>query len=166
MKDTSEAYRDLCASAFPGPHWLLVWFVGWPLVLCVKTLTMAPWAALMYPALNSPFTKPTIEPVVLMILVWFTQFNRLALRFMARVGSVLLAPIAHILIMVFIKKVIFGRITKPGARDTSQWTLFRLWFMQQLLPGQDLGGITRIIGTHYEPGRHTVIIFRNHSIYC
>ena len=52
--------------------------------------------------------------------------------------------------VVFVKRVIIGPF-KPGPKDTSGgWGTTRHWIMAQLLPSGTLGGVTILLGKHYE----------------
>ena len=150
MKDTKPEYAELCRANFPAPHWLLTWLVGFPLIFCIKFAEKLPWLLLMYFPLSVPFfVGVPNRPTILLLLIWFTDINRLPFRFLARITKNVFGPFIYLFLVIVIKRLILGRF-KAGPFDTSQWNLFRHWLMSRLLPGKDLGGVTEIIGTHYE----------------
>ena len=55
----------------------------------------------------------------------------------------------YLALCILTKWLVVGKFT-PGARERSEWNVFKHWLMLQLLPGKELGGVAHLIGSHYE----------------
>lgn len=69
---------------------------------------------------------------------------------MARVADALFAPFIKLGLGILIRRLVGSPHQEPGARDTSQLCLFRLWLTEALVPGKGLCGVSELVGTHYE----------------
>jgi hypothetical protein len=50
-----------------------------------------------------------------------------------------------------VKWLIIGKFTEMNEEEKLQpWNRFRYWLMAKLLPGGGLGGVAKLVGTHYE----------------
>jgi acyl-CoA synthetase (AMP-forming)/AMP-acid ligase II/acetyltransferase-like isoleucine patch superfamily enzyme len=106
VDDAAYEYAALCRANFPGPHWLLQLFVGWPIVIVVEIAALLPWAGVMFFALNVVFFTATgVEPSILLLFIWFTQLNRLYIRVAAQVAHRLLSPFVRLLLGMLVKKL-------------------------------------------------------------
>lgn len=62
-----------------------------------------------------------------------------------------MVPFLRLFVVVLLKRNFIGRFRAMGeAGKKNPWLLFRYWIMQRLLAGGNLGGVARLVGTHYE----------------
>ncbi|KAI8337869.1 hypothetical protein BC941DRAFT_352090 [Chlamydoabsidia padenii] len=149
--DTPEgmAFADLCRTNFPQPHLLLQLLVGWPLIIVINFIAHIPWFAVIYLLTNevifSSFTSNQFTEVIL----YFADPGRVGYHFLAVVVRDNVVPFVYLFAVILFKRLVIGKF-KPGPRRRDQVSLMRFWLMEKLLPGGDLHGVTKRIGTHYE----------------
>jgi hypothetical protein len=59
-------------------------------------------------------------------------------------------PYIRLIVAIVIKRNLIGEFTPLSAEEKRQpWNAFRYWLMARLLPGGSLGGVAKLVGTHY-----------------
>ncbi|CAE7636081.1 unnamed protein product [Symbiodinium microadriaticum] len=101
-------------------------------------------------AKSSGWYSADIHSVYHAFLWWITP-ERLKYYFLIRVLKRCIVPYFKLLIVIFIKRTLIGKF-EPLSYDEKQqdWNRFRYWLMAKLLPGGHLGGVSKLVGTHYE----------------
>lgn len=154
--EASEAephYRDYCRTAFPTPPAWLIILVGLPILLVVAALSRVPWFIGLHLMVADAKANGWYEPEIHSMLhafLWWIRPRRLAYYFLLRAIRRCLVPFVHLGCSILIKWTIIGRFRPMGEVEKNQpWNAFRYWLMARLLPGGSLGGVAKLVGTHY-----------------
>jgi hypothetical protein len=60
-------------------------------------------------------------------------------------------PYIRLALAIVVKQLLIGRFTPLTAEEKGQtWNCFRYWLMARILPPGSLGGVAKLVGTHYE----------------
>lgn len=78
--------------------------------------------------------------------------ERLFYYFCLRIIQKVAVPPVQLAIIILIKWTVIGKFTpiETAAERAAPFTTFKYWLMSELLPGGDLSGVAKLIGTHYE----------------
>ncbi|SAL96550.1 hypothetical protein [Absidia glauca] len=149
--DTPEgmAYADLCRTNFPSPHLLLQLLVGWPLIIIINFISFIPWFGVIYLLTAEVFFENATANQFTEVILYFAEPERVGYHFLAVVVRDNVVPFLYLFAVIIFKRLFIGKF-KAGARRRDQLSLLRFWLMEKLLPGGDLGGVTKRLGTHYE----------------
>ncbi|KAJ2955650.1 hypothetical protein NQZ79_g8377 [Umbelopsis isabellina] len=149
--DTTEGmnYSELCRTNFPAPHVLLTIFVGWPIIIVAKFFAFLPWFAVIFLLTREVFFEKASQNQFAELILYFAEPERVGYHFLAVVVRDNITPFFYLAAVLAIKKCIIGKF-QPGPRDRRQLSLLRYWLMEKLMPGGDLGGVARLVGSHYE----------------
>lgn len=154
-QDDAEAhYRDYCRTAHAAPPAWMVLLLGVPILLAVTAISMLPWfyglRLMVASAKSEGWYKADIRTVAGAFKWWITP-QRLKYYFVLRATRRCLIPYIKLGLAILIKWTIIGRFTPQGAAEkASSWNRFRYWLMARLLRGGELGGVAKLVGTHYE----------------
>ena len=59
-------------------------------------------------------------------------------------------PFIHLIFSILVKWLVIGRFRPMEQSEKERpWNTFRYWLMARLLPGGNLGGVAKLVGTHY-----------------
>ncbi|CAO3592963.1 unnamed protein product [Absidia cylindrospora] len=149
--DTPEGmlFADLCRTNFPQPHLLLQLLVGWPVIVVINFIAHIPWFAVIYLLTNEVFFENVTANQFSEVILYFAEPERVGYHFLAVVVRDNVVPFVYLFAVIVFKRLVIGKF-KPGPRRRDQMSLMRFWMMEKLLPGGDLHGVTKRIGTHYE----------------
>jgi acetyltransferase-like isoleucine patch superfamily enzyme len=149
--DTPEgmAFADLCRTNFPQPHMLLQLLVGWPVIVVINFIAYIPWFAVIYLLTAEVFFESLTSNQFTEVILYFAEPERVGYHFLAVVVRDNVVPFVYLFAVIIFKRLVIGKF-KAGPRCHSQLSLMRFWLMEKLLPGGDLHGVTKRIGTHYE----------------
>lgn len=147
-------YIFIYRTAFQSPPWQLVLFIGIPILVLVNAITLVPWyfilKCMVYSAKSGGWYVTRIDSVWHAFQWWITP-NRLFYYFLLRIIRRCVVPFIRILVTIIIKWTIIGKFTPMNAYQKQRpWNIFRYWLMSRLEPGGNLGGLSRLIGSHYE----------------
>ncbi|OZJ05493.1 hypothetical protein BZG36_01888 [Bifiguratus adelaidae] len=143
------AYRDLCRTRFPSPNLWLQVFLGWPIIVLLNIFALIPWFGTIFLLTYEVFFQMQSKSQFSDLLLYFADPERVGYHFLAVVVRDNIYPFLYLALVIIFKTLVIGRF-KPGPRPVDQWNLLRYWLMEKLMPGDDLGGVTRLIGSHYE----------------
>ena len=154
VEDAEAHYRDYARPGFMSPPAYLILFVGIPILLLVLIISYVPWyfglKIMVQSARSNGWYDAEITSIYAAFQWWVTP-QRLFYYFILRVIRRCLIPPLKLLTVVLIKKLIIGKFEPMEFEEKKKpWNRFRYWLMSKLLPGGGLGGVARLVGTHYE----------------
>merc|ERR1719502_593673 len=151
MHDSVRSNRDTCRPAFRGPHWALVFFLGYPILTLVSLIPLLPWIGNLFLMVNVAMDEHWFETIhnLFDLLKWFTTPERIGFHILGKVIRGTVSPLLYVALCILTKWCVIGKFT-AGPRNRSEWNIFKHWLMSQLLPGKDLAGVTHLVGTHYD----------------
>ena len=154
IKDADPEYRKFVRQAFQQPSAAHVLCVGVPILLLVNIVAFVPWyfglMYMVYSAKANGWYESEIHSVFHAFLWWIAP-QRLFYYFLLRIIRRCVVPFIRLALVVGIKRWIIGPFVPMGERDKRKpWNRMRYWLMYRLLPGGNLGGVARLVGSHYE----------------
>ncbi|CAF3236203.1 unnamed protein product [Rotaria sp. Silwood2] len=132
--------------------------LGWPVVILVTMLSYIPWIALL-PLLTDRSSHSMGLHSIMSIIYYFAHGKRVAFHLVALIARDTISPYIYIVCCILVKRLIIGKFREHEQEEQKstyrsnikrQIHLLRHWLMQKLLPGGDLNGFSRLVGTHYE----------------
>eukprot|EP00929_Paragymnodinium_shiwhaense_P018658 TRINITY_DN12974_c0_g2_i1.p1 TRINITY_DN12974_c0_g2~~TRINITY_DN12974_c0_g2_i1.p1 ORF type:complete len:1770 (-),score=371.34 TRINITY_DN12974_c0_g2_i1:100-5346(-) len=133
------------------PFWLRL-LCGYPILLGRRLFKYIPVLILLHHMILDQVDDKEFVTVG-DVLTFFTRPARVPFFVCASVLSQTVCPILALLYAIMIKKTVIGRFKETRAAekpDMSAWQLFRPWLMAKLLKDKQLGGVTKLLGRHYE----------------
>jgi acetyltransferase-like isoleucine patch superfamily enzyme len=134
---------------FPAPHFLVTLLLGWPVIIFVTFISYLPWFAVIFLLTREVFFEKASQNQFAELVLYFAEPERVGYHFLAVVVRDNVTPFFYLAAVIAVKHLFIGKF-KAGPRDRRQMSLLKYWLMEKLMPGGDLGGVTRLIGTHYE----------------
>lgn len=132
--------------AGPRPLWKAV---GYLIVALVNIIAYLPILAMLIVLTRMWWYHENLETVQA-VFIWFVQWQRVLFYLAIKAVNEIVCPWMYFFAVVFVKRVVIGPF-KPGPKDNSGgWGTTRHWVMAQLLPSGTLGGVTILLGKHYE----------------
>ena len=150
LESARDENRDYCTKNFPGPR--LAWrlFVGWPIIGFVNLVAFAPVLGMLFLITQMDFYVSDLEGSPTAIMEWFSGWERIGYYMAIKVVRECVVPWFNFFAILFVKRAIVGKF-RPGPRNTDGgWQSFRHWIMAQLLSDGTLGGVTLLLGKHYD----------------
>ncbi|KAI9283758.1 hypothetical protein BC943DRAFT_326990 [Umbelopsis sp. AD052] len=149
--DTTQGmnFSELNRMNFPAPHFLVSLIFGWPIVIFVKFFAFLPWFAVIFLLTREVFFEKASQNQFAELILYFAEPERVGYHFLAVIVRDNITPFFYLAGVIAMKRLFIGKF-KAGPRDRRQISLLKYWLMEKLMPGGDLGGVTRLIGTHYE----------------
>jgi hypothetical protein len=128
--------------------------VGIPILLFVLAISFMPWffvlKTMVIDAKEHGWYQADIHSIYHAFLWWITP-RRLAYFFFLRIVKRCVVPFIRLFVVILIKWLIIGEFREMTLIEKSTpWNRFRYWLMSKLLPGGGLGGVAKLVGTHYE----------------
>jgi acetyltransferase-like isoleucine patch superfamily enzyme len=153
--DDAEAhYRDYARPGFAAPPPILILLVGIPVLFIVLIISYLPWYfGLKIMVQNARFYGWYDQEIytIYAAFQWWVTPERLFYYFLLRVIRRCFVPPLRLLAVIAIKKLIIGKfVPMDKIGKMKPWNRLRYWIMSKLLPGGGLGGVARLVGTHYE----------------
>lgn len=154
-KDDAEPnYRDYCRPGFLQPPAYTIILLGCPILILVTSIGLIPWyiglRIMVSSAKYGGWYESDIHSIFHAFLWWITP-QRLFYYFLVRIIRRCFVPPLRLLVIIAIKKWLIGPFVPLDAEQKKQpWNRFRYWLMSRLLPGGSLGGVSKLVGTHYE----------------
>ena len=143
---TSNDQFNTTLFAGPRPLWKAV---GYAIVAFVNFIAYLPILAMLIVLTRMWWYHESLENVQA-VFIWFVQWQRVLFYLGIKAVNEIICPWVYFFTVVFVKRVIIGPF-KPGPKDNSGgWGTTRHWIMAQLLPSGTLGGVTILLGKHYE----------------
>jgi acyl-CoA synthetase (AMP-forming)/AMP-acid ligase II/acetyltransferase-like isoleucine patch superfamily enzyme/acyl carrier protein len=151
LQDATESNREKLASRIPKPHWFLWYFVGLPLVLFIRFLSIAPWiiGLVLFKALRPPNDNHDVAGLI----DWFSTPTRVAFHYCARVLTGIIAPVVILFSTIALKQIMdksFGKLRPCSNFQLRQVDKLRTAIIDELLPNGYISEVTGLFGTHYE----------------
>lgn len=86
------------------------------------------------------------------MFTWWLKPERLFYYFCLRIIQKVAVPPVNLVVVIIIKWLIIGKFERiESATERAQpFNSFKYWLMSELLPGGDLGGVAKLVGSHYE----------------
>ena len=153
--DEAEAhYKGYCRPGFQSPPPYLIILVGIPILALVTSVGLIPWyfglKIMVAHAKSGGWYERDIH-TVFHAFMWWIKPQRLFYYFLIRIIRRCLVPFFRLAVIILLKKFIIGEFKESDAQEKLKpWNLFRYWLMSKLLPGGGLGGVAKLVGTHYE----------------
>jgi len=147
----SEDNQFLCRSRFRRPTLGLRLLVGYPLLFVLWLLSMTPWFLLLSVMIDEAKTEGWYERMTDLhaIIVWFTIRERVMYYICLRVMRNTIVPVLNLAICILVKRILLGKFT-PGQWSKSEISIFRRWFMNNMICLKSLCGAADLVGRHYE----------------
>lgn len=154
-QDDAEAhYRDYARPGFASPPAFLILLIGVPILLSVLIISYIPWyIGLKFMVHQARYFGwyDTHISTIYQVFQWWVTPQRLFFYFMLRVIRRCIVPPLKLLTVIIVKRVLIGKFVPMNtAEKLKPWNRFRYWLMSKLLPGGGLGGVARLVGSHYE----------------
>ena len=154
MNDGEAHFRDYCRPSFAPPPFMLILLVGIPILLFNISIGLVPWyfglRILVSGAKYGGWYVSDIHSIHSAFMWWITP-ERLIFYFMIRIIRRCITPIMRLIFVIGVKKYFIGEfIPMNNYQRNLPWNRFRYWLMARLLPGGGLGGVAKLVGTHYE----------------
>ena len=154
MHDADPKYRKYCRPAFVSPPVSLMLWPGIPLIGLVLLAAYLPWIwglnLMVNTAINEGWYSGKITTVFEAFRWWVTP-QRICWYFALRVIKECVVPPLKLLVVIFIKRNFIGKFTPCNEKERLEdWNLFKYWLMAKLLPGGQLGGVLKLVGSHYD----------------
>jgi len=152
--DAEPSYRNYCRPGFLQPPAYMILLFGCPLLILVTSIGLIPWyiglKLMVASAKENGWYESDIHSIFHAFLWWITP-QRLLFYFFIRIIRRCFVPPVRLVMVIAIKKLIIGPFVPMDAEEKQKpWNLFRYWLMSRLLPGGGLGGVAKLVGTHYE----------------
>ena len=152
--DANPKFRDYCRPLYASPPAWMIIFIGVPILLFVLAASFIPWffvlKAMVQDASTHGWYQEHIHSIYHAFLWWITP-QRLLYFFLLRIVKRCVVPYLKLFFILLVKWFIIGKFTELGERERNlPWNRFRYWLMAKLLPGGGLGGVAKLVGTHYE----------------
>jgi acyl-CoA synthetase (AMP-forming)/AMP-acid ligase II/carbonic anhydrase/acetyltransferase-like protein (isoleucine patch superfamily)/acyl carrier protein len=152
--DAESDYRNYCRPGFDSPPTWMVVFFGIPILLIVYIIGRIPWFIALKMMVASAkahgWYKANLHTVSDAFLWWITP-QRLVYYFIIRIIRRCVVPFMRLFVIIIFKKLFIGKFKPLSPQEKSQpYNQFRYWLMSKLLPGGSLGGVSKLVGTHYE----------------
>jgi len=153
-EDADPRSMSYCRTAFPSPPLSLIVLIGIPVLATVAMVSYAPWVivlrAMVNEARDSGWYSSDLNSIYDAFLWWITP-QRMIYYFALRVIQRCIVPPVKLLVVILIKWSLIGKFVPQNTKERLRpYNLFRYWLMSKLLPGGDLAGVARLVGTHYE----------------
>ncbi|KAN0060303.1 hypothetical protein ACQY0O_007632 [Thecaphora frezii] len=152
---SSDAYAAFNRTTVPQPHWSLILFFGYPILILVKLICYIPWFASLFMLLSQPFDFNHHDSVK-GVIAWFAFPRRIGWHYVARIVRNGMPPLINLVLGILIKRIL-GLNREGSMRNATQFALFRRWMNSQLLSQPQIRRALAILGTHYEM---TSVIYR------
>jgi len=137
---------NLALLATPRPAWKAL---GYFIVSFVNVIAYMPVLVMLFILTRMWWYHENLETVQA-VYIWFSQWQRVLFYLGIKAVNEIVCPWMYFFAVVMVKRTIIGRFT-PGPRDNSGgWGTTRHWIMATLLPSGSLGGVTHLLGKHYE----------------
>lgn len=154
MNDGEAHFRDYCRPSFSPPPFMLILLVGIPILLINISIGLVPWylglRILVSSAKYGGWYVGDIDSIHSAFMWWITP-ERLIFYFLIRIIRRCITPIIRLIFVIGVKKYFIGKFTPVNNYERNlPWNRFRYWLMTRLLPGGGLGGVAKLVGTHYE----------------
>jgi acetyltransferase-like isoleucine patch superfamily enzyme len=154
LQDAEGRNIKYCRPAFPSPPVWLMFCVGMPILVLVAMVSYVPWVVLLHFMVTDARTSGWYEAELTSVygaFLWWITPQRMVYYFALRIINRCIVPPVRLLVVILIKWAIIGKFTPRNTHDRhDSLHLFRFWLMSKLLPGGDLGGVTQLVGSHYE----------------
>ncbi|GAB5593410.1 hypothetical protein Unana1_08310 [Umbelopsis nana] len=149
--DTEQgmAYADLCRTSFPQPNLVMTTFIGWPLILVINFVAYLPWFGSIFLLTHEVFFDTKSQNKFVELILYFSEPERVGYHFLAVVVRKNVVPFIYLAVVIIFKRCFIGKF-RAGPRRLDQMSLLRYWLMEMLLPGDNLHGVDRMVGSHYE----------------
>lgn len=152
--DSDPIFRKYCRPTYQSPPALYIICFGLPVLLLVLVISFIPWffvlRMMVSHAKEQGWYQSDIHSIYHAFLWWITP-QRLMFFFLLRVVKRCIVPILRLAAIILIKWTIIGEFKEMQEEEKLQpWNRFRYWLMAKLLPGGSLGGVSKLVGTHYE----------------
>ena len=154
MHDADPKHRAYCRQAFPSPPLSLMLWPGIPLVTLVLLAAYIPWIYGLNLMVNFAIDEGWYSAKITSIFEafrWWVTPQRIIWYFALRVIKDCVVPVLKLLVVILIKRMFIGKFEPlDSERRKDPWNVFRYWIMSKLLPGGQLGGVLKLVGSHYE----------------
>lgn len=148
-------HKDVNRMAFSSPPLFLIVFLGLPIIGLTWLISLTPWywglKFMVSQAKLGGWYQSHIHSVYHAFLWWITP-RRLMFYLFLRVIRRCMCPFIYLAMVIVWKKIFIGTFTPvtTEADQNKSWRRFQYWMMSKLLPGGTLGGVSKLVGTHYE----------------
>jgi len=154
MNDGEAHFRDYCRPSFLPPPFMLILLIGIPIILFNISIGLVPWyfglRILVSSAKYGGWYVSDIHSIHSAFMWWITP-ERLIFYFLIRIIRRCITPFMRLIFVIGVKRYFIGEFTPMNNYQRNlPWNRFRYWLMARLLPGGGLGGVAKLVGTHYE----------------
>ena len=86
------------------------------------------------------------------VFTWWLKPKRLFYYFCLRIIQKVVVPPVQLGFIILIKWIVIGKFVSISSEEERAlpFNAFKYWLMSRLLPGGDFGGVTKLVGSHYE----------------
>eukprot|EP00929_Paragymnodinium_shiwhaense_P018656 TRINITY_DN12974_c0_g1_i1.p1 TRINITY_DN12974_c0_g1~~TRINITY_DN12974_c0_g1_i1.p1 ORF type:complete len:1753 (-),score=302.99 TRINITY_DN12974_c0_g1_i1:143-5401(-) len=133
------------------PLWICV-LLGYPIVSLQRLLMYLPVLKLMERMMLEPWYLAKFRTIGA-VFEYVSTPNRMPYYVSFLVILQVVSPWIALFYAILIKRIVIGRFEETAPEDKpsrSAWELLRPWLMQKLIPDPRLGGVTKMLGRHYE----------------
>ena len=155
LLDANPNYRQYSQFAIPKCNsTFLNSFVAFPIKFIVYILENVPYVGMLYLMIwystsngYAVFNFDSLKNVIL----WWTTPQRFIFIYAIAIMNACFSPFLRLFLTVLIKWFIIGKFVPMTIEEKSKpWNAMKYSLMSGLMSGGSLGGVTKLLGTHYE----------------
>eukprot|EP01035_Chromulina_nebulosa_P020493 gene20493-26587_t len=132
LSEAKQSNQRYCRMAFSSPSMISIIFIGIPILAAVLLISMIPWF------------------IVLNIMVLDAETNGWYNSGISSIYEAFLWWVTPRLVILIKRHFIGNFVPLNGVSRQFKWNRFKYWLMGKLLPGGNLGGVSKLVGSHYE----------------